>query len=228
VHRSRVRLAAVGLAVAGVLFLLYPAVRPWHDESTVEGATAAMASGAWVASHYFAVLGFILIPPALLALRATVSGTRAEPIAFAAAVVTWVGAGLTLPYFGAEDFGLHALAAAARDGQRLDLLDVVEAVRMQPVALTTFGIGLVALGIGAVLAAVAVWRSGTHPRSAGIPFAVGLALFMPQFYTPPAVRIGHGVLVAVGCVVLAFTLWNAASDRRQTRVPAHPDDHRHG
>ena len=31
----RTRLGTLALAVAGVLFLLYPAVRPWHDESTV-------------------------------------------------------------------------------------------------------------------------------------------------------------------------------------------------
>ena len=56
---SRVRLGALALAVAGALFILYPAVRPWHDESTVDGATASMSSPAWVAAHFFAMLGFI-------------------------------------------------------------------------------------------------------------------------------------------------------------------------
>jgi hypothetical protein len=49
-----------------VLFILYPAVRP--NESTVDGATAAMASGSWVASHLFAMIGFILVPLGLLGL----------------------------------------------------------------------------------------------------------------------------------------------------------------
>jgi hypothetical protein len=217
---SRVRLAGLGLAVAGLLFLLYPAVRPWSDESTVDGAIAAMASGAWIASHLFAMVGFILVPLALLALHDVLK----TPLTLGAAVLMWVGAGLVLPYYGAEDFGLHALAVAARDGQSFDLLGVVEAVRMHPVPVTTFGVGLVALGVGAVLAAVAVWRSGTLPRFAGIPFAAGFALFLPQFYTPAAVRVGHGVLVAAGCGLMAFTLWNAVSDRRRTTTRTAHDD----
>jgi len=69
------------LAAAGVLFVLYPAVRPWRDESTVDGAIAAMSSGAWVASHLFAMVGFILVSLALLALRDAVAGTRGESVA---------------------------------------------------------------------------------------------------------------------------------------------------
>jgi hypothetical protein len=39
-------------------------------------------------------------------------------------------------------------------------------------------------------------------------------LFLPQFFTPPAARIAHGVLVAVGCVWLAWE-----STRRQAEHP---------
>ena len=107
---TRIRAGAAALAVAGVLFLAYPALRPWHDESTVAGATASMSSTAWVTAHFFAMLGFILVPLGLLALRAAIATTRAEPLALTAAVLAWIGSGLTLPYYGAEDFGLHAIA----------------------------------------------------------------------------------------------------------------------
>jgi hypothetical protein len=201
---SRTRLGAVALAAAGILFVLYPAVRPWDDESTVDGAVAAMSSPAWVASHLFAMIGFILVPLGLLAFR----GVRLGP----AAVTMWIGAGLTLPYYGAEDFGLNAIARQAAAGHALDVLDLVDAVRYAPVAATTFAVGLVTLGVGAVLAAVAVWRSGVMARYVGVPFALGFALFIPQFYTPAAVRIAHGVLVGAGCAWLAWALWRA--DRR--------------
>jgi len=200
---TRTRAGAAALAAAGVLFLLYPAVRPWHDESTVEGAVASMSSPAWVASHLFAMLGFILVPLGLLALRDALRDTRSEPLALAAAVTAWIGAGLTLPYYGAEDFGLHALAGAGVP----DLLATVEEVRYNPVAATVFATGLLALGVGAVLAAVAVARSGAMNRWPAIVFAAGFALFIPQFYLPPAVRVAHGVLVAAGCGWLALTLW---------------------
>ncbi|MEV4630041.1 hypothetical protein AB0J90_27625 [Micromonospora sp. NPDC049523] len=204
---TRIRLGALAAALAALMFLLYPALRPWTDESTVAGATEAMGSWRWVASHLFAMVGFILLPLALLAVRSLVARTPGEAPAAWAVVTTWTGAGLTLPYYGAEDFALNAIAGRSVDGQQLDLLDLVDAVRYGPVAITSFGVGLVLLGVGAVLAAVAIWRSGLIPRASGIPLALGFALFLPQFYTPPAVRIGHGVLVAVGLAWVALSLW---------------------
>ncbi|GAA4443746.1 hypothetical protein [Phytohabitans houttuyneae] len=199
------KLGAAALAAAGVLFLLYPAVRPWHDEATVDGAVASMASGAWVASHAFAMLGFVLAALGLLALRDTVPG----PLTTAAVVTTWIGAGLVLPYYGAEDFGLHSLARRYADGESFDLLATVDAVRNQPVAITMFGVGLLVLALGGVLAALAVRRSGVLPRSSGVLFGLGLVLFLPQFFTPAPIRIAHGVLLAAGCGWLAFALWRA-------------------
>jgi hypothetical protein len=212
---TRIRLGAVALAAAGVLFLLYPAVRPWEDESTAEGALQAMSSGAWVASHLFAMLGFVLVGLGLLGLWGAVSRTPAEPLAGAAVVTTWVGAGLTLPYYGGETFGLYAVATAA-SVESSALLEVAEAFRFHPVAVTTFALGLLALAVGSVLAAVAFRRSGILPRHAGVLFALGFVLFLPQFFTPAAVRIGHGVLVAVGCGWIALALWQAAAPTAHT------------
>jgi hypothetical protein len=213
-HTVRIRLGAVALTAAGLLFLLYPAVRPWTDESTAEGALRAMSAGAWVASHLFAMIGFVLVGLGLLALWAAVRRTPAEPLAGAAVVATWVGAGLTLPYYGAETFGLHAVAIAA-EAQGFALLEVVEGFRFHPVAMTTFGLGLVAIAVGAVLAAVAIRRSGVLPRHAGVLFAVGFVLFLPQFFTPAAVRVGHGALVALGCAWVGLALWRAATPAPQ-------------
>jgi hypothetical protein len=49
------RMAAVALVVAGVCFLLYPAIRPFADEDSLAGAEA-FASGAWLIAHLLAVL----------------------------------------------------------------------------------------------------------------------------------------------------------------------------
>ena len=181
-------MSRLALAVAGVLFLLYPVVRPWDDETTAAGAHAAMSSWAWVASHLFAMIGFILVGLALLGLRDRVGTT--------AVAVVWGGAGLTLTYYGAEDFGLHAAANTAGT----DLLAVAEATRYNPVAVTTFGVGLIALAVGAVLVA----RKLRQP-SAWV-FAAGFVLFLPQFFTPAPVRIAHGVLMLAGLVWLAADL----------------------
>jgi len=210
-------MGALCLIVGGVMFVLYPLVRPWADESTTDGAATAMSSGAWVASHAFAMIGFILVALGLLALAAAVRGTRAGRIAWVAVVTSWIGAGLTLPYYGAEDFGLHAIGSQATDGKPIDVLSLVEDVRYQPVAMTMFGIGLITLAVSGVLTAIAVARSGRLSRYAGWLFAIGYILFLPQFFGPPAVRIAHGVLLGIGLVWLAIALWRATKSvgRRQ-------------
>jgi hypothetical protein len=206
-------IGALCLMVAGVMFVLYPAVRPWKDESTADGAVNAMSSSAWVAAHAFAMIGFILVALGLLALAAAVRGTRAERTAWAAVVTSWIGAGLTLPYYGAEDFGLHAIASHAAAGEPIDVLSLVKDVRYQPVAITMFGVGLTVLAVSGVLTAIAVARSGRLSRYAGWLFAVGYVLFLPQFFGPPAVRIAHGVLLGIGLLWLAVALWRSSPER---------------
>lgn len=214
----RSRGGAVALAVAGVLFLAYPAVRPWHDETTVAGATRSMGSSAWVAAHFFAMIGFILLPLGLLAVQRIVAGTRGAGLASTATVLTWIGAGLTLPYYGAEDFGLHAIAGPK--GSSSDLLALVDAVRYQPVAITIFGLGLLLLAVGSVMVAVAVWRSGTMPKWSAVAYAAGFALFLPQFFGPAPVRIAHGALTALGAILLAAAVWSGG--RAETAEAAEP------
>ncbi|WP_424529638.1 hypothetical protein ACOZ38_09055 [Sphaerisporangium viridialbum] len=200
----RPRLGAAALVAAGVLFLAYPLVRPYADESSLAGA-AAMASQAWIASHLFAAVGFILLTLGLLALHLVLNQRRT----LHALVVTWIGAGLTLPYYGVEVFGANVIGHRAVQEGSTSLLRMVDEFRFIPAAATMFAVGLVLLGVGTTMAAVAVWRSGTLARWSGVPLAVGFALFIPQFFGPPALRIAHGALIAIGGVRLGLELLRA-------------------
>ena len=208
--RRFTRIGPVALGLSGLLFLLYPTVRPWHDESTVGGAVASMSSSAWVAAHLFAMLSLILLPLGLLSLCRLTEGHRGFGLSLAGTVLIWLGAGLALPYYGAEDFALHALASKVHSGISLDLLDLVNAIRFGAVAATTFAIGLLLLGVGGVLVAISIWRGDLLPRISGVPLAIALLLLIPQFYLPGWARIAHGVLVALALLWLAITLWRAA------------------
>jgi hypothetical protein len=223
---TRVRLGALALAVAGVLFVLYPAIRPYSDETSLQGA-AAFASSAWIVAHVLAMLGFVLVALGLLALYRTLRDTPAEGMAFFALIATWVGVSLTLPYYGAEAFGFHVLGQEAIRQESAVMMALANEVRYGP-GVFLFGAGLLLLGIGAILAAVAVWRSGALPRWSGILFGLAFALFIPQFFGSPPIRVAHGLLVTAGCVWLAFSIWQAqvrrtvpGSDGRD-RLPRSP------
>ena len=66
---------------------MYPAIRPFSDESTLRGAQA-FSSASWQVAHALAMVAFILLTFGLCGLVLTAAGTR-----------------LTLPYYGAENFG---------------------------------------------------------------------------------------------------------------------------
>jgi hypothetical protein len=213
-HESQrfLRFGAIALALSGVLFFLYPVIRPWHDESTVGGAEASMSSDAWVVAHLFAMLALILMPLGMLALSGLLARSRSGGLGLAATATMWVGAGLTLPYYGAEDFALHAIATQASSGATLDLLGLVAAIRFSAVAAISFATGLIMLGVSGVLIAISIWRTAILPRFSGVPLAIGLVLLIPQFYLPGWARIAHGLLVAIGLVWLAVALWTSRSN----------------
>ncbi|OZC47162.1 hypothetical protein CH286_13300 [Rhodococcus sp. WWJCD1] len=169
----------------GLMFALYPALRPYSDEVGSAGADA-FASTSWVLAHTFAMLGFIALGLAVL-----YGGRRSDP----AVVTTWIGVGLVLPYYGAETFALHALGVDAAANSNPGLIDLADPIRYSLVQSTMFALGLVSIAVGLVLFAL-------RNRYAMV-LAAGYVLFLPQFYTPPAVRIAHGILIAVGAIIAA-------------------------
>jgi hypothetical protein len=204
----RSRLGALALGVAGVFFVLYPAIRPFSDETSLEGAEA-FASNAWIVAHVLAMFGFVLVTLGLLALHYTLRETRAEGPGFLGLIAYLIGTGLTLPYYGAEAFGLHVIGQEAVRPHHAAIVGLANDIRYGP-ALYLFIPGLLLLGLGAVLAAIGVWRSGSLPKWSGVPFGFGFALFIPQFFTGQPIRVAHGLLVMVGCWWLALGIWRRA------------------
>lgn len=199
---------SVALAAAGVAFLLYPVVRPYGNETTLAGARG-MASASWIVAHLSAIAGFILLGFTIQALY----GALRTTLAARALVTTWLGVGLTLPYYGVEVFGAHVIAQHALATHDAGALDMINDFRFNPAAITLFAAGLLLLAAGTILAAVAIWRSTSRARWSGVPLAVTFALFIPQFFGTPTVRIVHGALTLAACLYLATTLWRKQLSR---------------
>ncbi|THV42008.1 hypothetical protein [Glycomyces buryatensis] len=214
----RTRTGAIGLALAGILFVLYEFVAPREDQTTLEGAES-WASAAWSFAHIAAIIGLILIPLTYGALRGHFEGTRNEKTAFLAATTGYIGSALTISYYGAEVYGLKAIGARAVADGDASLTEVGEAFRMDSVAATIFAIGLALIALAAILIAVAVWRSGTVNRWSAIPLAAAMVLYLPHFYFPYAGRLAWGVLVGLSALILAWAMFSA---RRPINAEAAP------
>lgn len=208
---SHIRLGAVSLAVAGVLFILYPAIRPFSDETSLQAAQA-FASPAWTVAHMLAMVAFTLVALGLFGLYLALQEGAAERRAFWAFVLSLLGIGLTLPYYGGETYGLRAIGEEAIKEQNAALVGLAEVVRSGPGEIM-FAVGLLLLAVGAILTAAAIWKSGALAKWSGIPFALGFALYIPQFFGTQPIRVAHGVLVAIGCLWIAVGMWRLASKR---------------
>ncbi|MBX0331107.1 hypothetical protein K2Z83_26005 [Oscillochloris sp. ZM17-4] len=212
------RLSAAALAISGVFFAIYPALRPFSDEVTLAGA-AAFGADAWLVAHMLAMVAFTLLPVGLFGLYRLLEDSPARCMSAWALVIGQVGVGFTLPFYGGEAYGLHAIGQEALARQDASLLSIAAAVRAGP-GLLLFLSGLLLLGGSAILAAIAIWRSGRYPIWSGVPLALGLALYIPQFFGTQPLRVAHGLLVAVGCLWVALDLWrgSAATYARQVAV----------
>ncbi|QSB04140.1 hypothetical protein [Natronoglycomyces albus] len=206
---TRSLLGATSFALAGIAFILYPTLRPWGDKTegdTVANA-AAFASDAWLVSHCLGMVGFIATAVGLWTFAGWINAGPHTRLLTAAAATFLTGVGLTLPYYGLETFTLNTVAKELSAGEAVALADQI---REHSLAMTFFGLGLVALALGAVMAAVALWRTGIAHRWSAVIMAGGFALYLPQFFTPPAARIGHGLVLGLGLLWMAWAMLRPA------------------
>lgn len=176
---------------AGLLFVIYPALRPYSSESGLAGA-AAFASGNWIWAHVAGMVAFGCLAAGCCLLPA-------PTIVKGSAVL---GVGLILPYYGAEAFGLHAIGRSALRYGAAGLADAADAVRYNLFAVLMFTIGWVLLAVVGVALARLLWRRGL--RAAAVCIGTGMVLYLPQFFGPPAIRIGHGAILGIGLLLAAL------------------------
>jgi hypothetical protein len=203
-HPSRGATAA--LAAAGLAFAAYPVLRGYGTEAGMAGAEL-YARPAWLLAHLLGMAGFVLAATGL----AAVDGRAAR-------WATW-GAFGVLPYYGAEAFGLHALGVRVVETGHADMTTAATLFRYQPVALTLFVLGW------AVLAAVGVRLLGLARHERGVLrlglvlTGVALATYLPQFFLAPVGRIGHGLVLATGLLLLAVDLSARVARAGQPTAP---------
>jgi hypothetical protein len=211
--RARIRRGAVALGLAGLLFALFPLIRPFGDDPSggSEAVALTLASDAWVGSHLMLAFAFVLLNFGALTLYAHIRTTDMERLAFAAVIVTLIGATLLVGAASLEGVALNAFGKLQLRGEA-DVLAGMSAVRGGPAGVLFLG-GLLALAVGGVLFAIAIWRSAPLPRWAGVALGIGLVLFMP--FLPRPIRVVDGILIGIGAIGLAWCLWTSEAERSE-------------
>ena len=210
---SRGLRAAPELWLAGIAFVVYPALRPFSDEVSRAGA-AAFASPQWILAHTFGIAAFTLLGLGLFRLTETLTLHRSR--ARTGLALAWIGICMTLPYYGAEVFGLHAAGQQGlATGQISQFDDLVHDIRWE-VGIWFILIGLLALAVGVIVLTSAAWQESPRPGLLLLPLAVAVGLYIPQFAAAQPIRVAHGLLMAAGCVLLAA----AVAALRTTRKSA--------
>lgn len=196
---SLIRRGLYALPVAGVLtavpwlFLLrQPSLRTDPD-----GYARSIISPSIAVAGYVYLAGFICLLFGLLALYTHLARTSGASWAAGGLVVSVVGIALALPVFGVFGLASAILGDAYLAGHK----DVTAAMVLMGGGTPSnrlnsyFGILMLIALFGATANAVAVWRSRTLPRWAGLVLVPGLVLSMT--FSPPA-WAGAVCLVAGG------------------------------
>jgi hypothetical protein len=207
------RWQALAFVLAGVLFAMYPILRPYSSEAGFAGAEA-FASARWVEAHACAIGGFILLCFGFLGLDRQLRRTSAARMSNAALLLSWLAVGLTVAYYGAEAFSLHALGITAIQRHDGGLIAMKHAIRFGP-GIGFILTGLILLALACILFAVCLYRSNPVRRWSGVPLALVMVLYLPQFAGPAAVRITYGIATCLACGYLAIgvTALGASGER---------------
>jgi hypothetical protein len=162
--------------------------------------TPAFFVGEWVGS----VLPVLLTPFAVYALYAYLLPFGRRRMLTAGLVCTLLGGGVTLAALGVVNYAIPALGHAYRGGDR-GAMDIADSFFTWPRGAMIYPAVLVP--VGAVLFAVAMWRSRTVPS-----WAAGLFAFSTVLVAIPVPL--HAVRLAGGFLGLAAGLWIAVAIRR--------------
>lgn len=225
VRRRRLAMGAAALVLSGLLtatapFLVVGTITPPEGDRVITVASALNAdSTAWrvgMALTTFAQLFLIL---GFAALYARLARSRVERWAFAGLVVTVTSLVLYLPMLGVVTYVLPAVGGLVASGDA-DAILVLDRTWTDPFIALPF-LGGLCWHVGVAAMGVAVWRSGSLSRSAGLVLLLAGLLGVPSYFDVIALQYVSTTVLAAGLVLAGASLWRSerATGERATGRP---------
>ena len=193
--KTLVRVSGLALLLAGVLLAL---AIPFHPS---DADPQALIRPAWVPVHTVFTIGVLLSLFGLMGLYLRLR-ERTGWLGLLGFVFLFSGSAFVLAVLFFEAFVAPAIAASAAGPALLDPAGPLFGGPLFVILLLTSGI----FSLGALLFCIALLRSGTAARWAGLLLLAGILLaFWPPL--PQLVGTIGGILLGVGYVWLGYVLW---------------------
>ena len=162
-----VHVGLLALPVYGVLTLWTTFIHQPDPNADFEVYARYVSATNYLVDHLFgSILGVMLAIFGAVALGVYLSSRRSALLGM---VTSIAGNALTLTIFGMSTFATPAVGRAYLEGQR-NIIEVNQDILGTPVIVTALVSGLL-YTVGTILFGVAVWRSTTLPKWAGVLYA---------------------------------------------------------
>jgi hypothetical protein len=191
-----VRVGLLALPLYGVLTLWTTFIHQPDPNADFEVYARYVSATNYLVDHLFgSILGVVLAIFGAVALGVYLSSRRSALLGM---VTSITGNALTLTIFGMSTFATPAVGRAYLEGQR-NIIEVNQDILGTPVIVTALASGLL-YTVGTILFGVAVWRSATLPKWAGVLYAptgllisiLGLAIGWTQTLGSIMIIVGGG------------------------------------
>ena len=221
-----IRVGLLALPIYGLL-TAWATLDPQPDQvKHTEEWARFVGSTSYLVDHIFGTIGgSVLAILGVFALGAYLIRSRAGLLGLAAMVITVVGQGLALTIGGVTAFATNAIGRAYLAGIK-DVMQVEFASEMT----ATLGLAILLLFVGNVLLGVAVWRSGTLPKLAGVIWVASALMFyvlgavagmLTTGASLPTQPVG-GLLIAISGGWIAWSVLRRPSSAEAVGVGAQP------
>jgi hypothetical protein len=208
-----VRVGLFALPLYGLLTLWTTFIHQPDPNTDFEAYARYVSTTNYLVDHLFgSILGVTLAIFGAVALGVYLSSRRSALIAMVTSVA---GNALTLTLFGMSTFATPAVGRAYLEGQR-NIIEVNQDILGTPVIVTALVGGLL-YSTGTILFGIAVWRSATLPKWAGVLYApTGLLISIMGLAIGEAQTLGSILIIIAG----GWIAWTVM--RRPSTEPVEP------
>lgn len=208
-----VRTGLLALPLYGLLTLWTTFIHQPNPNTNFEAYARYVSTTNYLVDHLFgSILGVTLAIFGAVALGIYLSSRHSALIAMVTSVA---GNALILTLFGMSTFATPAVGRAYLEGQR-NIIEVNQDILGTPVIVTALVGGLL-YSTGTILFGVAVWRSVTLPKWAGVLYApTGLLISIVGLAIGEAQTLGSILIIISG----GWIAWTAM--RRPSTEPVEP------